>query len=131
MTDHAAAADYREGQIWRYDARPGEEASRLYIVKIDEVEGYGRIYHIFVEGLRIKNPRTPSGFQDQLPHAPVVEATLDRSVTELVGETNSMPDFVDGYAVWKEAFDKGEAGAFNIPVADIVSAIEDIANRTP
>ena len=32
----AATADYEEGQIWKYKARTGEEASLVYIVKIDK-----------------------------------------------------------------------------------------------
>ena len=37
-----AVAGYEEGQVWKYKTRAGEEESLLYIVKIDEVKGYGK-----------------------------------------------------------------------------------------
>lgn len=57
----ASASDYAIGQIWEYKTREGEGASRLYIVHIDEHEKLGKIYHIFVEGVAIKNPHIGGG----------------------------------------------------------------------
>lgn len=124
-----AIAGYEEGQVWKYKTRAGEEESLLYIVKIDEVKGYGRIYHIYVDGLKIKNPHTESKIQDNLPHAPVDESTLNESVTQQFKGSKAIPDISNGYKLWKEPFDKGEAGVFNIPVKRIIEHIEQIINK--
>lgn len=118
---------YKIGQVWSYNTREGEEESRIFIVRADPDEKLGTIYHIYVDGLHIKNPHSASGSQDYLPHSPVSEKTLDNSVTSLVIEnTSDLPDVSEGYKTWKEAFDKGQGGIFTIPVSQIVQYIEDI-----
>jgi hypothetical protein len=119
-----ALADYESGQVWKYKTRAGEEGSLIYIAKVDAEKGHGSIYHIYVDGLRIRNPHLSGGIQSELPHAPVDKAALDASVTGLVRDRKQIPDISGGYATWREAFDAGEAGVFNIPVAKIVDYIE-------
>jgi hypothetical protein len=128
MTDITLAAEYKQGQVWKYKTRKGEEGSFLYIVRVDAEKGYGSIYHIYVDGLRIKNPHIKGGVQSVLPHSPVDRATLDASVTELVRESKDMPDISAGYVAWREPFDAGEAGVFNIPVSEIVEYIEQVVS---
>ena len=87
------------------------------------------IYHIYIDGLKIKNPNIDSGVQDHLPHSPVSEKTLEESVTTLAIEsTLDLPDVSEGYQTWKDAFDKGQAGAFTIPVSQVIQYIEDIVS---
>ena len=61
MKRRPTIADYAVGQVWEYKTRPGEEASRIYIAKIDENEKLGRIFHIYIDGLTIKNKHTDAG----------------------------------------------------------------------
>jgi hypothetical protein len=121
----AVAASFEEGQIWHYQARPGEEASRLFIARIDRGIGTQTIYHIYLDGLKLKNPLYEGGVQDRLPHAPVTRRSLETSVTELLEENATMPDIAEGYAAWLLAFEKGQAGVFTLPVNQIVQHIED------
>ncbi|HEY9536912.1 MAG TPA: hypothetical protein VIS03_04905 [Kiloniellaceae bacterium] len=121
----ALAASFEEGQIWRYQTRPGEEASRLFIARIDRGLGTQSIYHIYVDGLKLKNPLYEGGVQDHLPHAPVTRQALEASVTELLQEDAAMPDISEGYAAWLLAFEKGQAGVFTQPVNQIVQLIEN------
>lgn len=121
----AVAATFEEGQIWRYQTRPGEEASRLFIARIDRGIGTQTIYHIYLDGLKLKNPLYEGGVQDHLPHAPVTRQSLETSVTELLEENATMPDIAEGYAAWLLAFEKGQAGVFTLPVNQIVQHIED------
>ncbi len=125
----ACAAKYEEGQVWQYQTRPGEEGSRLYIVRIDDEPLFGSIYHLYVDGLRISSPLRSGGIQDHMPHLPVDRTTLDSSVTELVMSLPNPPDLADGYWVWRESFEAGEGGVFNIPVRDIVQIIEESINQ--
>lgn len=118
---------YKIGQVWKYRTREGEESSRIFIVRADPNEKLGTIYHLYIDGLKIKNPHIDSGIQDHLPHSPVSEKTLDESVTTLAIESSpNLPDVSEGYETWKQAFDKGEGGIFTIPASQIIQYIEDI-----
>ena len=120
---------YKVGQVWNYHTRAGEEKSRLFIVRTEPNEKLGTIYHIHVDGVRLKNPHAASGSQEELPHSPVSAKTLDESVTTLLIEkAPDLPDISEGYAAWREAFDQGNGGVFSIPVKDIVQYVEDIVN---
>lgn len=121
----AIAADYQAGQIWSYKTRPGEEASRLYIARVDRELSARPIFHIYVDGLQLKNALMEGGVQKNLPHAPVSQESLDSSVVELLQAEAPMPNIGEGYALWRLAFGRGEAGVFTIPVKDVVQYIED------
>jgi len=116
---------FEVGQVWNYRTRPGEEASRLYIARVDHLANL-TAFHISVDGLRLKNPHLASGVQTVLPHAPVDQEALNASVVSLAAESAPMPDISDGYARWREAYDSGRGGVFNIPVAKIIEYIESI-----
>ena len=120
---------YETGQVWTYQTRPGEEASRLIIARIDEDPVNETIFHIFLLNVSIRNPNAPSGTQEVLPHSPVTCQSLDESVVDLIGNLGEdVPDIAQNYAVWKEAFDRGEGGVFTIPVAQVVQVVDDVIN---
>jgi len=128
-TGAALAADYQAGQVWRYQTRPGEEASRLYIVRVDRDLSARPIFHIYLDGLKLKNDLMEGGVQKNLPHAPVSQESLDNSVVELLQAEAPMPNIAEGYALWRLAFGRGEAGVFTLPVKDVVQYIEDAFAR--
>ncbi|MGN8028200.1 hypothetical protein ACTJKS_01285 [Pseudomonas sp. 22189] len=105
----------KEGDIWAYNTRPGEEASTLTILKIEGYPHYGTVVHIRVDGIRMINPVTGGEFT-AMPHLPFQAEALQRSLTRRVGETAQIPDFSQGYTYWKAAFDEEKAGAFKISV---------------
>src|SRR3546814_17034999 len=92
---------------------------------IDRGLGTQSIYHIYVDGLKLKNPLYEGGVQDHLPHAPVTRQALEASVTELLQEDAAMPDISEGYAAWLLAFEKGQAGVFTPPANQIVQLIDN------
>jgi hypothetical protein len=120
------AEEYKVGQVWAYHTRKGEENSKVTIVKIDDSKDFGKIYHISVAGLNMK---TNKGIQHELQHSPVSNKTLDASVTKLIETKETLPDFTQGYNAWKEAFDAGKAGVFDVPVAEIITTIESFFNK--
>jgi len=125
----ALAADYEAGQVWRYQTRPGEEASRLYIVRVDRELSARPIFHIYLDGLKLKNALMEGGVQKNLPHAAVSQESLDSSVIELLQAEAPMPNIGEGYAIWRLAFGRGETGVFTLPVKDVVQYIEDAFAR--
>jgi hypothetical protein len=49
-----------------------------------------------------------------MPHLPFHAKALERSIIHRVGETAEIPDFNQGSAAWRAAFNEGRAGAFKI-----------------
>jgi hypothetical protein len=125
----AFATDFQEGQVWSYRTRPGEEASRIFIVRIDRDLSVRPIFHIYVDGLKLKNPLMEGGLQEHLPYAPVDGESLEASVVELLQSDAPMPHIGEGYSLWREAFGQGRAGVFTQPVDEIVQHIEGAFNK--
>lgn len=124
-----AESKYKVGQQWSYSARPGEEKSYLIIVKIDNDPKLGRIIHIALRGLKMKNPRSPDGLSEDVNHMPFLEAAIEKSGLKLLKEKVDLPDFEEGYQIWRKAFDANKAGAYSITVADAVGVMETALNR--
>lgn len=116
---------YEVGQVWHYDTRAGEEGSRVFIVRVDDHPDEGTVFHIYVDQLKIRNPRLPGGFQDYLPHSPVSVESLNQSVMELAEEqVAELPDISEAYESWRQS----RGGVFTIPIKQIVQLIENIAS---
>jgi hypothetical protein len=125
----ASAQDYSEGQVWTYKTRPGEELSTVQIDKIETNERLGKVFHISIEGVRVSNPHVAGGFTTELPHIPVSEETLNKSLLKLIATREPNPRYMEGYQTWKKAFDAGHAGIFSLSVSEIVGVVEHMNNR--
>jgi hypothetical protein len=113
---------FSPGQVWKYHHRPGEENSRLIILKVD-AHPKGDIVHIHVNGLRLPNPNVQGGITDVIGHMPYGSASLAACVTALEPEKASLPDFMEGYSQWKQAFDAGKAGYWTVGVKEAIEGI--------
>ncbi len=120
QADNLPHPGYAEGQEWEYRTRPGEEASTLIILKIEDVDGLGTAYHVSVENVKIANPHTETGIQTRMFHVPLDKTALDASVTALKDEQVTIPDYEEGYQAWADQ----NGGLFNAPVADILTMVE-------
>ena len=129
MSDSSDTSNYEVGQIWSYKTRPEEEGSVVYILKIDMDKDAEKIFHVRIEGVKVRNPYVKGGIQSNLPHVVISEAALNKSLKSLVRVVRAVPDYSDGYAVWRKALDEGEDGVFSIPVSEIVEAIEKTINE--
>ncbi len=125
----ANAADFSEGQVWAYKTRPGEEKSSLLINKVESHPKLGKIFHISLSRVRVKNPHAAGGVTSELSHFPVSQATLEKSVTKFLRTSQPNAEYVEGYKEWKKAFDEGKAGIFTINVAEIVDVMETAINK--
>jgi hypothetical protein len=123
---HSPIKNYQTGQIWKYRARNGEATSQVVIINSTLIPGKGVIYSVAVEGVQLKNPWITGGIQTNLPHAPVSAGALDLSVLELVGiRPSPLEEYGDAFQEWKKPFDRGEAGVFTIPIAEILNCVEE------
>src|ERR1044071_9508120 len=108
-----AESDFRPGQEWAYRSRPGEESSTLTVLRVERAPELGVVVHVSVDGVRIGDPARPPR---HLGHLPMSEDAVRRSVTRKLRDDAPLPGFEDGYAIWREAYDQSEGGAFSIPV---------------
>lgn len=120
---------FHVGERWSYKTRPGEEGSQITVVKIDSNPSLGVILHVSIDGLRIRNPTAPGGYADKIGHMPMAEAAVDKSVTTMVSESATLPNFQDGYDQWRAAFDQGKAGVFTVTIAEAVGSMEAVLNK--
>lgn len=116
--------DYAVGQSWTYRTRPGEEASRVAIRRIEREPGDGEVFHVSILGVKLRNHRVPGGLQPAMNHAAVSRGTLDASLLAHDGDADGDESWKDGYAVWRQAYDNGDAGIFEIPIQEILGYIE-------
>jgi len=125
----AVSDQFAPGQVWRYKTRPGEEGSRVVIGKIENAPKIGMIVHVKLVSLSLKNPTAPGGVVSVMSHAPVSEAQVSASVTELTDEVGDLDGFADGYNTWLSAFRAGDAGVFTITLSEIAEYMEQALNR--
>ena len=118
--------DYAVGQSWTYRTRPGEEASRVAIRRIDIEPEDGEVFHVSIMGVKLRNHRLPGGIQPAMHHAAVSRASLDASLLEPDGQADTEENWRDGYDVWRQAYDNGDAGIFDLPLADVLGYIERV-----
>lgn len=119
-------ADLAPGQRWTYSPRPGEETSTLLIVGRDEGPGGEVGYSVRLEALQLRNPWTEDGLQTELVHVPLTESALRESLSDRLETGVTLPDDGGAYASWRASFERGEAGCFSEPVAQVVQIIEDL-----
>jgi hypothetical protein len=120
---------FKAGQIWKYTTRPGEEKSTLTVLKVEKYDKAGIVIHVYVNGLKQKNTHVPGGYSDKIGHLPFSKDALLKSVTALVSSGNKLPDYTEGYNIWKEAFDSNKAGVFSITVSEAVEYVEQVMNN--
>jgi hypothetical protein len=118
------ASTYRVGQVWEYSTRPNELGSLLTVVKVELQHETAVVVHVHIEGLNLR-AADPNGFPGTTAsHLPFSEKALDDSVTHLVDRVASLPDYEEGYMLWREAFLEGKAGMFDLTVAEVLNFIE-------
>jgi hypothetical protein len=121
----AEATAFDVGQVWSYRTRAGEEASRAYVARVDRDLGSKPVFHLYIDGLKLKNPLVEGGVQDHLVHVPVSQEALEASVIAMTQEGVIPPDISEGYIIWREAFEQGQAGVFTMSLQRVVQYIED------
>lgn len=115
---------FKEGQVWKYETRENEDSSQLIILKIEEYPKNQIIVHIAIDDVKIKSPENKDSIITYIEHLPFYLKALERSVTKKVKDNYTIPDFNDGYDVWKLFFDEGDADAFSTSVKEAVEYTE-------
>lgn len=120
---------YKVGQVWSYKTRPNESKSTFIVVKVENDPKLGNIVHIALRDLKIKNPRSPDGITDTMNHLPFAEEAITKSAVKLLKVKQELPDFEEGYNLWREAFNQKRAGIYTITIAEAVKVVEESLNQ--
>lgn len=119
---------YKVGQVWKYKTRPAEPNSTFTVLKVEHWPKTGIIVHLRVDDVRI-----PIVSQDTISrtvdHMPFSEEAVDSSAVVLIKSLPQVPDYSEGYELWKDAFLAGKAGVFSIGVAESVNYMEQTINQ--
>ena len=120
-TDRASSKiELEVGQVWKYQTRQGEPLSRAVVLKLEEDENLGSIVHVQLTEIRFDPSASRSG---TIGHLPYQETAFRESLVELEETLEDLPEFAEGYRIWREAFDREEAGVFTVPLREAVDFI--------
>ncbi len=122
------AQDLAAGQVWAYDTREGEEQSRLLILKVEDLDGH-QIVHVAVSGLMITRGNPPEAVIQMIQHMPFDGAAVKASLVRQEGFLEVPSGLLEGYSMWRTAYEKGEAGVYTISIADAVNSMEIVLNQ--
>lgn len=121
---------FAAGQVWRYATREGEEPSRVHVLRVDTHPKTGdAIVHIAISGVRLPSWDASAPRITTISHVPISREALEGSGLSLEATSVALPEFEEGYRMWREAFDAGNAGVFTIAVAAVVDAMEQAVQR--
>jgi hypothetical protein len=125
----AMKSRYKAGQVWSYKTLPNETKSTFIVVKVENDPKLGNIIHIALRDLKIKNPRSADGITDTMNHLPFAEEAITKSAVKMLKEKADLPDFEEGYGLWREAFDQKRAGVYTITISEAVDVAEKSLNQ--
>jgi len=118
----ANAAELQPGQVWSYKTRAGEAASTITVLKVERYKDLGPVVHVRIDGIHMKNPLKGNVVTD-IPHLPFKAQAVQQSITKLLRQLPSVPEFQEGYDTWKKAYVAGQAGAFETSVSATLDAM--------
>lgn len=119
---------YKVGQMWSYKTRQKETGSYFIVLKVENHPQMGNIIHIFVGGLKMKCRQSPECLIDKAGHLPFSESAVDGSAVKLLKEKVALPDYKEGYNLWREAFDAERAGVYTVTIDKAVEIMEATIN---
>ena len=99
------------------------------MVKIDADEKFGKIIHIALRNLKMKNPNSSNEFYESVNHLPFTEEAIRKSAIKILKEKVELPDYEEGYDLWKEAFDAKKAGVYTASIAEVVQGMKSGLNQ--
>lgn len=127
MLKDATESKYKVGQVWSYKTRPNEKKSTFIVVKAESHPKLGNIIHVALRDLKLRKPG--GDLIETAKHLPFAEEAIDKSAVKLLKEKADLPDYEEGYGMWREAFDAGRAGVYTITIAEAVDVMEQSLNQ--
>ena len=95
----------------------------MTVLRVEQMEPFGAVVHLAVDGLAIDNPKVSPKVILRVPHLPFAKAAVDRSVVQRIGQ-GPTPAHEEGYQAWRHAVDAGGGGVFTITIAEAVALLD-------
>lgn len=121
----ATSTAFEAGQVWRYQTRPGEEKSRLTIIKVETLRGQDMVHVALSDLTGLSLGGQPAM---ECSHLPFSAAAVRESVVELDHLSREKKP-MDGYEDWRNAFETGEAGIFTCSVAEAIDTMAEASSQ--
>ena len=112
------------GERWSYRTRSGEEDSTFVVGRIEQSPSGQRIVHVRVEGVQLEISPLPKTY---IPHVPMDEGVLLNSRLE---RRETGIDAGGEFAIWYVDWRDADAGAFVIPLSEVIDVIERALERS-
>lgn len=110
---------YRPGQVWAYENRESEPLSTFTVLKVSTTEAGATIVHVTIDDIFMTDLNGKE-LATGISHAPFRCDALDRSVTELIRESDWIPEYKNDYAAWR----RERGGIFACTVAEAIGVTE-------
>lgn len=117
---------YDIGQIWNFNAPKGDDSATITILKVERTEKGDTIIHVRLDNIRVYNPEIKEKFTRNITHLPFSRQALDSSVTTLKGQTAEVPEYLNGYLKWKDAYDRNEGGYWKLSAVHVLDQMNKI-----
>ncbi len=121
---------FQPGAVWTYKTRPGEKDSRIWVRFVERFGDNETAVHVSITNVRITGRSEPMF----VSHMPFQERALSECVIEIADEkqtwTGEHDHFGEGFYMWFDAFEQGQAGLFTIPVHEALEAIDQPQGST-
>ena len=121
----AQNSDFHAGETWAYQTRPHETGSTFFVWRVETLPDATNVVHVRVSGLKIPNPSAPNGLTEVAEHLPVSETALAACATHKISSGEPLP-LPEGYEEWRREWERGKAGAFGLPLAEIAEVLEEM-----
>ncbi len=112
------------GQEWSYDAREGEQDSRITIVEAFTNKDRKRFYIIRVTGVKIDAPNFRQYFPDGVPYFVISEPGLEATLRYVVGESKWNRFYDMHYQKWRRELQHPDYYGFT--VKEKLNTIEEL-----
>jgi len=119
---NAAAADFEAGQIWSAIGREKDPDPRVLVLRVEPKGPAGEVVFVAAAGLKLCLPNGQCG--GAFSPLAMSKQALDRSVKELVGKADKVPDFTQGYQFWLDGVARGAPVTITVPLAEALDEIE-------
>jgi hypothetical protein len=120
---------YKVGQIWAYDHRHQDDSSTITILRIEKYPKGDTIVHIMIDHVHMHNTVTDSDYVGPIAHMPFSAKALSASFTKVLGQSDSLPDYLEGYTTWREAWDSSKGGYWTTSPREAVEGINQVSRQ--
>jgi hypothetical protein len=112
-------------EVWTYKNRPQEPNATLTILKLESIKGVN-VIHVRLDGLKIKNKLSKTGYSEWVADAPFEEKALKKSLVKKIRTVKRLPAYVDEYKKWRKL--KGPP-ILKVSVKEAIDAMEKAASK--